>query len=113
MDGHPFLQALPDDDGTARHGLTLPDSLLIEALAKEPVKSDGIQTNPWRRRLHGWGTKLSIGFFGLKNTVFELKGGMALTGDGTAIDSNVTLGRLSGRLETPEESFSLTGWDEA
>ena len=44
---------------------------------------------------------------------FAVEGDKALVGDGTAIDSNVTLGRFSGRLETPEESFSLPGWDEA
>ena len=44
---------------------------------------------------------------------FAVEGDKALVGDGTAIDSNVTLGRFSGRLETPEESFSLIGWDEA
>jgi hypothetical protein len=42
-----------------------------------------------------------------------MEGGKALVDDGTAIDSNVTLGCFSGILETPEDSFSLTGWDEA
>jgi hypothetical protein len=59
------------------------------------------------------GTTLTISFFGLKNTVFAVEGGKAPVGNGTAIDSNVTLGRCSGRLETPEDSFSLTWWDEA
>ena len=55
-----------------------------------------------------------MGFFGLKNTVLAVEVGKTPVGDGTAtIDSNVTLGRFSGRLETPEDSFSLTGWDEA
>jgi hypothetical protein len=58
-------------------------------------------------------TAVTIGFFGLKNTVFAVEEGKAPVSDGTAIDSNATLSRFSGRLETPEDSFSLTGWDEA
>ena len=54
------------------------------------------------------------GFFGLRNTVFAVEGGNAPVGDGTAIDSNMALGRFSGwdEAQQPSRSLPFSMYDE-